>query len=65
MVTKSHTIHNIKNTVTQMHTHFSQLYIAGNFPYLTDVVRTSGREWVPTHPYSPSEPYFLTDYPQS
>ena len=33
-----------------MHTHFTQLYIAGNFPYLTDVVRISGREWGPTHP---------------
>ena len=40
-----------------MHTHYSQLYIAGNFPYLTDVVRISGREWVPTRPYSPSEPF--------
>ena len=33
-----------------MHTHFTQLYIAGNFPYLTDVVRISGREWGPTPP---------------
>ena len=33
-----------------MHTHFTQLYIAGNFPYLTDVVRISGREWGPTRP---------------
>ena len=40
-----------------MHTHFTQLYIAGNFPYLTNVTRISGREWVPTHPYSPSEPF--------
>ena len=40
----------IKHTITQMYTHFTQLYIAGNFPYLTDVVRISGREWGPTHP---------------
>ena len=40
----------IKLTITQMHTHYTQLYIAGNFPYLTDVVRISGREWGPTHP---------------
>ena len=40
----------IKLTITQMHTHFTQLYIAGNFPYLTDVVRISGREWGPTRP---------------
>ena len=33
-----------------MHTHFTQLYIAGNFPYLTNVVRISGREWGPTRP---------------
>ena len=33
-----------------MYTHFTQLYIAGNFPYLTDVVRISGREWGPTRP---------------
>ena len=33
-----------------MHTHFTQLYLAGNFPYLTDVVRISGREWGPTCP---------------
>ena len=33
-----------------MHTYFTQLYIAGNFPYLTDVVRISGREWGPTRP---------------
>ena len=33
-----------------MHTHFTQLYIAGNFPYLIDVVRISGREWGPTRP---------------
>ena len=45
-----HTNQNIKITVTQMHTHFTQLYIAGNFPYLTDVVRISGREWGPTRP---------------
>ena len=43
-----HTI--IKLTITQMHTHFTQLYIAGNFPHLTDVVRISGREWGPTRP---------------
>ena len=40
----------IKLTITQMYTHFTQLYIAGNFPYLTDVVRISGREWGPTCP---------------
>ena len=40
----------IKLTITQMHTHFTQLYIAGDFPYLTDVVRISGREWGPTRP---------------
>ena len=40
----------IKLTITQMHTHYTQLYIAGNFPYLTDVVRISGREWGPTRP---------------
>ena len=40
----------IKLTITQMHTHFRQLYIAGDFPYLTDVVRISGREWGPTRP---------------
>ena len=39
-----------KLTTTQRYTHFTQLYIAGNFPCLTDVVRISGREWVPTHP---------------
>ena len=33
-----------------MHTHYTQLYITGNFPYLTDVVRISGREWAPTRP---------------
>ena len=33
-----------------MYKHFTQLYIAGNFPYLTDVVRISGREWGPTRP---------------
>ena len=33
-----------------MHTQFTQLYIAGNFPYLTEVVRISGREWVPIRP---------------
>ena len=41
---------NIQLTITQMYTHFTQLYIAGNFPYLTDVVRISGREWGPTCP---------------
>ena len=40
-----------KHTITQMYTHFTQLYIAGNFPYLTDVVRISGREWGPTLPF--------------
>ena len=40
----------IKLTITQMHTHYTQLYIAGNFPYLTDVVRISGGEWGPTRP---------------
>ena len=40
----------IKHTITQMYTHFTQLHIAGNFPYLTDVVRISGREWGPTRP---------------
>ena len=40
----------IKLTITQMHTHYTQLYIAGNFLYLTDVVRISGREWGPTRP---------------
>ena len=39
-----------KHTITQMHTHFTQLYIAGNFPFMTDVVRISGREWGPTRP---------------
>ena len=36
----------------QLHkcTHFTQIYIAGNFPYLTNVVRISGREWGPTRP---------------
>ena len=38
-----------------MHTHFTQLCIAGNFPCLTDVTRISGRQWVPTCPSSPSE----------
>ena len=33
-----------------MHTHFTQLHKAGNFPYLTSVVRISGREWGPTCP---------------
>ena len=37
-------------TITQMQTHFTQLYIAGNLPCLTDVVRISGRKWVPTRP---------------
>ena len=40
----------IKLTITQMHIHFTQLDIAGNFPYLIDVVRISRREWGPTHP---------------
>ena len=40
---------NLQN-FTQMRTHFAQLYMAGNFPYLTDVVRISGREWGPTCP---------------
>ena len=40
-----------------MHTHFTQLYLAGTFPHLTNVVGISGREWVPTHPSSPSEPF--------
>ena len=34
----------------QMHTYFTQLYIAGKFPCLTDVTGISGREWVPTRP---------------
>ena len=34
----------------KMHIHFTQLYIAGNFPCLTNVVRISGREWGPTRP---------------
>ena len=42
-----------------MHTHFIQLYMAGNFPCLTNVVRISGREWVPTHPYSLSKPSLI------
>ena len=40
----------IKLTITQMHTHYTQLYIAGNFLYLTVVVNISGREWGPTCP---------------
>ena len=48
-----------------MHTHFTQLYIAGNFPCLTDVVRISGREWVPTCPNSPSEPFPVKQTTQS
>ena len=40
----------IKLTITQMYTHFTQLYLAGNFLYLPDVVRISGREWGPTRP---------------
>ena len=32
-----------------MHTHSTQLYLAGNFPYLTDVIMISRREWVSTH----------------
>ena len=39
-----------KPTITQMYTHITQLYIAGNFLNLTNVVRISGREWVPTRP---------------
>ena len=49
----------IKLTITQMHTHFSQLYIAGNFPCLTDVVRISGIEWVPTDPTHHLNPFPL------
>ena len=51
----------IKPCNLQLHkyTHFTQLYIAGKFPCLTDVVRISGGEWVPTCPYSPSEPFPL------
>ena len=33
-----------------MITHFTQLYRAGNFPCLTDVIRISGREWGPIRP---------------
>ena len=42
----------------QLHkcTHFTQLYIAGNFPCLTDVVRISGREWVPTKTLNVANP---------
>ena len=49
MITQLHTNQNIKITVTQMHTHFMQLYIAGKIPCLTDVTKISEREWVPTH----------------
>ena len=31
-------------TITQMHTYFTQLYIAGNFPYFNDVVLGSVEE---------------------
>ena len=44
------TYHKIKLTTIQTHICFTQLYIAGNFPYLTDVVRIKGREWGPTCP---------------
>ena len=37
-------------TVTQMHTYFTYLYIAGNFPCLTNVPSISGGEWAPTCP---------------
>ena len=58
-VLKSKLTSKIKPSNLQIHkcTHFTQLYIAGNFPYMTDVVRISGREWVSTRPYSPSEPF--------
>ena len=49
MFQNQHLTNKIKPTITQMYTHFMQLYIAGNFSNLTDVVRISGREWVPTH----------------
>ena len=51
-VLKSTLTNKIKSSNLQVHTctHFTQLYIAGNFPYLTDVVRISGREWGPTRP---------------
>ena len=42
-----------------MDTHFTQLYIAGYSPCLTDVIRISGGQWVPTCPSSPSEPLEL------
>ena len=58
MVTQLHTI-------IQTYTYFTHLDIAGNFLSLTNVPRISGREWVPTCPYSPSEPFFLIDYTQS
>ena len=32
-----HTNENIKIIVTQMHTHLTQLYIAGNFPCLCQI----------------------------
>ena len=41
-----------------MHTHFTQLYIAGNFPYLTNIVRVSGRVGTNT-PISPFEPFSI------
>ena len=44
------TYHTSKHTTIQMYIHFIQLYTAGNFPCLTDVVRISGREWGPTRP---------------
>ena len=49
------------------YTHFTELYIAGNFPHLTDVIRISGRERVPTRPSSPSSPFCLNgnDYTES
>ena len=51
---KTLTYHKIKTLniqlQLQMYTHFTQLYIAGNLPYLIDVVRISGREWGPTLP---------------
>ena len=42
-----------------MHTHFTHLYIAGNFLSLTNVPAISGREWLPACPSSPSEPFQL------
>ena len=54
-VLKSKLTSKIKPSNLQIHkgTHFTQLYIASNFPCLTDVTRVSGRDWVPTRPYSP------------